>query len=210
MPDFCPNCGSAVIEDCECALCDSDDVTVSGNGKPFIFAPRFDPDTDNVASCSGAGLLAKAPAYILNPPRCHVFHSANQSTNDDEVTVLSFNSERYDTDTMHSTVTEDERVTFTTAGIYIVVLHVTFAGAAAGDRQISIHRNGIQKIGHLARHVGAISRNVGMPLCIQDSFEAGDFINARAKQDSGGALNVLATRSSPILAVQFIRPLPTT
>lgn len=211
MPTFCPECGGTIIEDCETRVCDSDCITVAGKGdlnREYVFSPNFDPDDDNIASCSGAGLLAKLPDHILNPPRCQVYNSANQSASNDVDLLVAFNSERYDTDSMHDTVIDNERVFFNTAGIYVVTFNGTFAANAAGDRKAAIYKNGVEQIGHRALTPASASFTTGLSLTIQEAFEVGDNIRVRVRQDSGGALNLLTTRYSPILSVKFLRELP--
>lgn len=68
---------------------------------------------------------------LANPPACRIYNSAVQSCVNNVTTFLTFNSERWDTDTMHDTVTNSGRITIKTAGLYIL----TFTGvlAAAGD-----------------------------------------------------------------------------
>lgn len=64
-------------------------------------------------------------SFLANPPACRVFHNANQSIAEGLTTTeVLFNSELYDTDTMHSTVSSTGRITLTTAGIYVI----TFGG----------------------------------------------------------------------------------
>ena len=64
-------------------------------------------------------------AFLANPPSCRVYNNANISVADNTVsTVSGFNTERWDTNSMHSTVTNSDRITINTAGLYIV----TFAG----------------------------------------------------------------------------------
>lgn len=71
----------------------------------------------------------------------HVYHNANQNITKNQWTDLAFNSERWDTDTMHDTSTNNERLTCKTAGKYIIVGSITFAGNAAGNRTVAIFQN---------------------------------------------------------------------
>ena len=61
---------------------------------------------------------------LFNPPACRVYHNANQALASATDVVLAFNQERYDTDSMHDTVTNNSRITFNTAGLYLVVLNL--------------------------------------------------------------------------------------
>lgn len=212
MPSFCEQCGD-VIQDCECRLCDSDCILVDGSGSednPFSFTPNLDPDEDNIAECDdySGGFGAYLPTWITNPPRVSVYASANQSNANNTDLVMAFNTERYDTDSMHDTVTDNDLIVFKTAGIYLIEFRAAFTANATGERKASIYKNGVQQIGHAAKKSASASFETGVSVVIQEAFEVGDTIRARTRQDSGIALNVLATRYSPILTATFLRPYP--
>lgn len=59
-------------------------------------------------------------SFLANPPKCRVYNNANISISDNTETSLTFNSERFDTDTMHDTGTNPGRITIKTAGTYLV------------------------------------------------------------------------------------------
>lgn len=212
MPARCDHCGTVIIETCECALCDSDCISVDGKGdvtRPFTFAPIFDPDPDNIAQCDySAGFGAYLPTWVTNPDRCSVYASGNQSNPDNTDLAMAFNSEYYDTASMHDTVTDNDLVIIQTPGIYLVEFRCAFAANVTGDRKAAIYRNGVQQIGHAAKDPPTAAFEAGLNITIQEEFEASDTIRVRTRQDSGGALNVLATRYSPILTVTFLRPTP--
>lgn len=211
MSIVCDACGDLIGEDCECMVCDSDCIAADGKGetgREFTFSPTIDPDPDNLASCGASGLLAELPSHILTPPGCQVYHSLNQSVTNDVDLEVAFNSERYDNDSMHDNVTDNDRVIFNTAGVYVVTFNGSFAANAAGDRKAAIYKNGSTQIGHVARVAASASFATGLSLTIVEAFQEDDVIRVRVRQDSGGALNLVATRYSPILAVRFLRTLP--
>lgn len=63
-------------------------------------------------------------SFLANPPACHVYHNISQNIADSTETTVDFNSERYDTDSMHGATTT--RITFNTAGLYIVGFQLDF------------------------------------------------------------------------------------
>lgn len=143
-------------------------------------------------------------SFLYNAPSCRVYNSANIShaTSGTEQS-LTFNSERYDTDTMHSTATNTERITFTTAGKYLVTGHVVWAANATGVRSIHIRANGTTP---LASHEQAAhSGENSMSISTVYSFAAGDYVELRVNQTSGGALNVLVGGNrTPEFAAQWL------
>lgn len=206
----CPTCAVIDQDACQCAVVDTDCFTVAGSGSadnPLAVTASFDPDPNNLLSCSAAGLLAQLPLALRTPPKCQAYNNANISLADGDGTVVALNSERYDNGAMHDTVTDNSRITFTTAGIYIVTFNCAFAANATGDRSAYIRKNGQDFIAMSQKH-GFATQECGMSVTVHERFEVGEFVEAIAKQDSGGALNLLATRYSPILSVRYRRGLP--
>lgn len=62
-------------------------------------------------------------SFLANPPACRVYHNAAQTLVNNTPLTVAFNSERYDTNTMHDTSTNNSRITFNTAGLYVVTFN---------------------------------------------------------------------------------------
>jgi hypothetical protein len=58
-------------------------------------------------------------AFLANPPACRVSRSSTQSLTSGTEATLAFDTEQFDTNSMHSTVSNTERITINTAGIYV-------------------------------------------------------------------------------------------
>lgn len=71
-----------------------------------------------------------------------VYHSLDQSVAHITPTTLTWDSEAYDTNDIHSTVTNPSRLTVRTAGKYLVWATVVWEANGAGDRNIEIKKNG--------------------------------------------------------------------
>lgn len=197
--------------DCWCSHRDSDVVSWdgSGNGMPLEALLNLDPDTDNIWSKSSAGQLVKLPLTVRTPPSCQAYRTTAQSIPDEDGTVVTFDAERYDTDTMHSTVTNTSRITFNTSGIYIVTFLCAFAGNVTGDRQALIRANGSEFIaGQEKKALVATGLECGMQVTAIEFFCEDDYVEAVVKQDSTAALNLNATRYSPILSAHYRRGIP--
>jgi hypothetical protein len=129
--------------------------------------------------------------FLASPPACRVWNNANQSIPNNVLTALLFNSERYDTDSMHSTVTNTSRITFTTAGVYVVFAHLNIASNATGKRSAGFRLNGGTFIGELT--VPPVSgADTNLSPCTTYKFAAGDYVECYVNQTSGVALNVVA------------------
>lgn len=128
-------------------------------------------------------------SYLANPPACRVYHNAAQGTTTGVSVALAFNSERYDTNTMHDTVTANTRVTIKTAGVYVFTATVSFANNGTGFRQVGLLLNGVAYIAlvHCPAIVGD-QTHVSIPTTYK--LAVNDYIEVMAQQTSGGNLNV--------------------
>ncbi|GAI75713.1 unnamed protein product, partial [marine sediment metagenome] len=81
---------------------------------------------------------AEAPA---GDQGAKVYHSVDQNTSNYISTILAFDSEEYDTDNIHDTVTNNSRLTCKTAGKYIVLGYVYFVFDATGVRMVDLLLN---------------------------------------------------------------------
>lgn len=206
----CPTCGTEATG-CDCSVLDTDCFEITGSGSeanPFGVQPILDPDADNLLSCGVNGLMAELPSYISDPPTVSVFRSIATSIANDTTTVVQFSSVNYDTDNMHETVTNPSRITFTTAGIYIITFNCMWDKDPDGDRAAYIRKNGLSYLGIEAKHAGDADLFVGHSLTIQDNFGAGTFIECLVKQDSGAALNLIVSEFSPTFTATFRRRAP--
>lgn len=161
---------------------------------PFVDPQSVhNPTAGLVAPASWGDAVRDAVVYLSSPPRVRVYNSANISIPNGTLTALTFNSERFDSDTMHSTAANTGRITFTTAGGYDVGCGVAFAANATGQRDCSIRLNGTTPIAYDAR--AAAPATVDTVFCISTFYEfaAGDFIEVYVFQNSGAALNVRAS-----------------
>lgn len=129
-----------------------------------------------------------AVAFFLNKPCCRVYNNANISITANTNTVLTFNTERYDTDGMHSTSAATSRITCVTAGKYMIGGHINWASAGTDRRFVQILLNGSASLGAQELTGGATSMSV--TTCW--GLVAGDYIELQVYQNSGGPLNVNA------------------
>lgn len=120
-----------------------------------------------------------------------VYNSANISVGDAAWAVLTFNTERFDTDGIHSTVSNTGRLTATRAGVYAITGHVQFAGNGTGLRGLDIQLNGTTTI---ASSFGGPGNTAADNLSVAAIYElaATDYVGLRVYQSSGGSLNVNA------------------
>lgn len=135
--------------------------------------------------------------FLANPPSCRVRHDAAVSIANNTVVVLGttagttavFNTERFDTAAMHSTVTNPGRITFPVAGVYMV----SFSGNLAAGTDYThvvgrIRLNGTTVIA--SRNSGTVADVTTQPdftLSTIYKFAANDYVEALVYQENAAA-----------------------
>jgi hypothetical protein len=126
-------------------------------------------------------------------PAARVFHNAAQSTTTAVAFVLAFNSERFDTDTIHDTSTNNSRLTCKTAGKYQITANVDWVGNATGYRQIYLRLNGATIIASAIDPQLGAGINTHQSVTTLYDLAVNDYVEAVVIQTSGGSLNVNST-----------------
>lgn len=146
-------------------------------------------DETNPADACVVFVYDGAPSH----PSARVYHSVSQSIPNATVTVLAFNSERFDTDGIHDTVTNNSRLTCKTAGKYLIIGNIHFAANATGARAIHIRLNGATFIANDGRASASATDVNVLTISTLYQLNAGDYVELTVWQNSGGALNVLSS-----------------
>lgn len=205
----CPACGTITPTGCNCDTISTNCLVWSGDGSaasPYVLSFDFSADVDQLASCTADGLFAEVPATISDPPTAQIYRSSHQSIANNTLTTVTFNVELWDTDSMHSTVSNTERLTFTTSGTYFVTACLAWNKDVDGDRVAQIRKNGTDILGYESKDSGAADLIVGHSLVVQDSFAAADYIEARVQHTGGAALLLLSESYSPIFTAVRMGP----
>lgn len=134
------------------------------------------------------------------------YHNADQSIADNTLTVVALNSERWDTDTIHDTATNNSRLTCKTAGKYQITFTGLFGVHATGERGLFIRLNGTTYIAGDQRM--SVTDGVdGAAATISRLYDlaVNDYVEGVVLQKSGGALNLLAlgNRSPEFMMVRI-------
>lgn len=132
-----------------------------------------------------------------SPPAARVYNSALQTIPTATPTAITFDSEWFDTDTIHEAVTHPDRLTAKTAGVYLIFGSVRFAANNTGQRALNIILGATFGIsGDNRTAVQGDVTDVSISTAWQLSVN--DFVQLQVYQDSGGNLNVSqVNRSSP-------------
>lgn len=129
--------------------------------------------------------------FLANPPACRVYHNTTQAVNDATTITVAFNTERFDTAAMHDTATNNSRITFGTAGIYLV----SFTGLLTARTDYlavwaGIRLNGTTSI--CEQYTGTNTDNVtpnAITLSTIYKFAAADYVEVRLYENNSGSAN---------------------
>lgn len=144
--------------------------------------------------------------FLQNPPACRVYRTTNQSVTTGAGQAVAFDAERYDTDNMHSTSVNTDRITFNTAGLYLVSGNGGWALSAGGSyRRIAIRLNGATYIAITQYRAGEANTGNELSIATTYKFAVNDYVQLIAEQDTGASLNLAAVAAfSPEFAATWI------
>lgn len=149
--------------------------------------------------------------FLWAPPRCRVYKSAAQSIADNTVTAITFDTEQYDNDGMHSTSTNTSRITPVRPGYYtffatVVWAHSAQTGAAALYRQSFFRLNGATQLTNTIISNVTTSGVVTTELTELDLQLNGttDYVELMVKQNTSAALNVNGGSSETYMMAKWI------
>lgn len=203
----CPTCEEVLPTSCLCEFEDTDCLLWGGDGNEEVSAktlyPIWDPSPNNLGSCGSDGMLNRLPTVISNPPACQAYNSTNLSIPNNTATVVTMNSEAYDTDTMHSTASNTGRITFTTSGIYTITFEVVWDKNTTGDRMAWIREGGSALLEYDSKRHGGADLYVGHSLTCIESFTAGQYVEGVVQQTSGGALLLVNEVLAPTISASY-------
>lgn len=160
------------------------------------------PRTFAVAEVQVAAYLnaiRDALSFLLNTPLAILNQANAQSIANATPTALAYDGTFLDTYGGHSNSTNNSRYTAQVTGWYFVKAGTVWASSAAGNRAIQIYKNGVAYTYSWAAVPAAGTFNdPGVETSALVQLNAGDYVEAWASQNSGGALStaVVATIAS--------------
>ncbi len=117
--------------------------------------------------------------------------TSNQTIANNTRTIMLFNTEEFDTDTIHDNSSSSGRLTAKLAGKYIATCSIRWASNSTGGRLATIKKNGTTNVSEHSQY--NLSGNhlllTGSPVIV--SMAVNDYIEVEVFQDSGGDLDVV-------------------
>lgn len=135
---------------------------------------------------------------LIDPPACSVFASASQSVASSSTTTLTADSENYDNDGMHSTVSNTSRITIQTPGRYLFSARVSFAAGNSGIRQVLLYRNGAEALGSCLLPTAGGGFSTSFVVTTTALMSAGDYVETRVLHTQGTNLAVTLAEFSAL------------
>jgi len=171
-------------------------ITLSGtNNYTISAAAKLSATAGNQVAANADGLYVPKGAglgsNIGQGVRLLATISGNVNISNTTQTPIPFDTEHFDSNNFHDTVTNTTRITFPVGGRYLVGGCVWWPSGSGGIRQVAIRLNGGSEL-HTDRRNGNNSTNtVCQPVTLY-SFNANDYVELVCFQDSGGtvALNL--------------------
>ena len=149
-------------------------------------------------------LTAIVAANPLVVPAARVYNNANQSIANSSLTTVAFNSEYFDTDTIHDTSTNNSRLTCKTAGIYLIEGGVSFNTNGGHDVALNVLLNGTTNIKQV-RYRAVVAYLAKIEISTTYSLAVNDYVELQAFQNSGGAVNAVAeTNNAPVFSMAYL------
>jgi hypothetical protein len=99
-------------------------------------------ETDTGLSLIYDGSAWVSPSVTHKPPSVKLQRTTGQVVYDASTATMVWDSESWDTDGMHDLVTNQDRITINTPGIYLVVGAVRYTAGISDDSSLTINLNG--------------------------------------------------------------------
>jgi hypothetical protein len=154
------------------------------------------PATGTVAPAAWGDQIRDNFEFLIDPPACSVYNSTSQSLVDNTTTTMTADSENFDNNAMHSTVSNTGRITAQTAGRYQFIGSLTFASNATGLRQIVFRIDGTTIITPTLQVAAVSTGGTAVTFVADIVLAASQYVETQGRQTSGGNLATTLTEFS--------------
>jgi hypothetical protein len=175
------------------------------------------PLADNATNAAALG-GSPASTYVKSPiapsqfgtiPAVRATNTSNELIHSKAGTTLTFDTNEYDNDGMHSTTTNNSRLTAPISGIYEITGNVAwgFHDPTAGERDLYIVKNGQTAVAQTGIAPSPGTARTVEQVTTQVDLNAGDYVELDAYQGSDDDLTVFVLSDySPVFAMHWLGP----
>lgn len=130
---------------------------------------------------------------------CSLSKSSDQTISTNTSTLVTWDTEEYDTDNLHSTSTNTSRVTIPAGlgGKYLLVGGITWSQADNAMSEFAVLVNGAEKVINYFAGGSVGNSNMQRPIGYVLNVSAGDYIEIQCRQNSGGNRSIKGNIGSP-------------
>ena len=139
--------------------------------------------------------------FLNTPPSARVYNNADIEIANETTTALTFNTERWDNNTIHSTSSNTGRLTCRTAGLYYIYGHVSFASSTdtisstdtdTRARSCAIRLNGTTSLASVGTSpIASGTLQTSYSVSTTYSLAVDNYLELVVYQNSGGALDIV-------------------
>lgn len=153
-------------------------------------------DTNSYQLYDGAGWFTIAGKYKIG---CRAIRSSTVSVAHAVEQTISWNSEDFDSGTMHDNTTNSDRITVPEDGDYIINAFASFAVSVAASA-IRLYKNGVSLGFYYVP--GSVTGAGEVGACRTERLVAGDYISASVFQSNGSSAARNLAQGNSFLSVQ--------
>ena len=113
-----------------------------------------------------------------------------QTISDITEELVALNAEDHDTNNLHDTVTNNDRLTCVIPGIYSIYAFALWQASAVGRRVIRVKINATTYISQSIIQAVTTGDRTGHGVEVKWHLNRGDYVSMYVEQDSGGDLNI--------------------
>lgn len=145
----------------------------------------------NLIQTASIGDAQVTKAKTESRSRAKAYHASAQSINNNTFTTLAFDSEEYDSASLHDTSTNNSRLTVPSGGdtgTWMLIAQVGWASGSTGTRRVQILKNGNAIADAL--QINAAGVTIQSVVAIVNAPSVGDYFEVSVHHTQGAALNV--------------------
>lgn len=164
-----------------------------------------------VLTASDLNSLNSALNFWASPPRVLVYKSTTQSiTSGTSSTLVTWDTEQFDTDLMHDNATNNSRLICKTPGYYAISAAVAYGANTSGNRtaQVRLNAAGSNSGGTALYDLGIAPPSGAQGTVIIPSFTYAlaqdDYIELFSSQNSGGSLSIQSGLNNSFFTMQLV------
>jgi hypothetical protein len=145
----------------------------------------------------------------IDPPRCAVYQTAGTSLTTATQTLVAWDAETYDSDALHSVVSNTSRLSAVGTGLYDFRCSLSFTSNATGLRQLMVRKNAAGATGGGTQvWIGTFSalaiNSNAVTVALDVQLTSGDYLEVFAYQSSGGSLSLQSGASVTFASMRWV------